>query len=256
MIRVSGVVLVLFVLVPAAAGTSTTRPPVALTASPVHVALAGSGQSTIRVTNTGSLPVLVDVARAGFSLDLRGRPRISPSGGARAAGAWLTVRPRRLALGAGASSRLSVTSRVPRRAEPGDHDALVLLTTRPQHGLGLPVRMRIGVVVVVRAPGRIVRRLELRDLRVRRVGRGRTLELLVVNRGNITETLVRSRVVVVLHRRGLVPARLRPVARGLRPRTSGIVQFSYGGRLRGWVTARATISVGVVGAQRSFRIRL
>ncbi len=256
MIRVAAIAPVLFVLVPAAAGTSTTRPPVALTASPAHVALAGSGQSTIRVTNSGSRPVLVDVARAGFSLDLRGRPRISPPGGARAAGAWLTVRPRRLALGAGASSALTVTSRVPRRAEPGDHDALVLLTTRPQHGLGLPVRIRIGVVVVVRAPGRIVRRLELRGLRVRRADRARLLELLVVNRGNVTETLGRSRVVVALRRPGLAPARVRPVARELRPRTSGIVQFAYRGRLRGWVTARVTISTGGVGVQRSFRARL
>jgi hypothetical protein len=196
------------------------------------------------------------VARAGFSLDLRGRPRISLPGGARAAGAWLTVRPRQLVLGAGASSLLTVTSRVPRRAEPGDHDALVLLTTRPQQGLGLPVRMRIGVVVVVRAPGRIVRRLELRELRVRRAGRARTLELLVVNWGNITETLGRSRVVVALHRRGLAPARLWPASRELRPRTSGIAQFSYRGRLRGWVTARVTISTGRSGVQRSFRVRL
>lgn len=256
MIRVTGVVLALFVLVPAAAGTSTTRPPVALTASPAHIALAGSGQSTIRVTNSGSGPVLVDVARAGFSLDLRGRPRISPSGGARAAGAWLTVRPRRLALGAGSSSVLTVTSRVPRRAEPGDHDALVLLTTRPQQGLGLPVRMRIGVVVVVRAPGRIVRRLELRDLRVRRAARARLLELLVVNRGNVTEALGSTRVVVALYRQGRMHAKLRPAAREVRPGTNGIVQFVYRGKLRGWVTARVRISAGGVGVQRSFRIRL
>lgn len=256
MIRAIGIVLVLFVLVPAAAGTSTTRPRVALTASPAHVALAGSGQATIRVTNSGSRPVRVDVARAGFSLDLRGRPRISRSGGARAAGPWLSVRPRRLALGAGASSLLIVSSRVPRRAEPGDYDALVLLTTRPQHGLGLAVRMRIGVVVVVRAPGRIVRLLELRELRVRRVGRARMLELLVVNRGNVTETLGRNRVDVALHRRGRVHASLQPAAREVRPRTSGIVQFTYRGRLRGWVTARVRISAGGAGVQRSFRIRL
>ena len=256
MIRVAGIVLVLFVLVPAAAGTSTTRPPVALSASPAHVTLAGSGQSTIRVTNSGNRPVLVDVTRAGFSLDLRGRPRISRPDGARAAGAWLTVRPHRLALGAGASSSLTVSSRVPRRAEPGDYDALVLLTTRPQQGLGLAVRMRIGVVVVVRAPGRIVRRLELGELRVRRAGRTRMLELLVANRGNVTETLGRNQVDVVLLRQGRAQARLRPTAREVRPRTSGIVQFSYRGRLRGWVTARVRISAGGAGVQRSFRIRL
>src|SRR5262249_13969260 len=67
----------LFVLVVAAsAGATRARPPIGLTASPAHVVLRGSGTTTVRVTNPGKRAVVVDVDRAGFALDLRGRPRI------------------------------------------------------------------------------------------------------------------------------------------------------------------------------------
>jgi hypothetical protein len=94
-------------------------------------------------------------------------------------------------------------------------------------------------------------------MHVRRTRRIRVLELVVANRGNVTETLERGRIRVVL-RRGRVRARLRNVARELRPRTSGVVQLRYGGRLRGRVTVRAWI-VGQPGThpvERTFRIRL
>jgi hypothetical protein len=229
----------------------------ALTATPARVALAGSGLATVRVTNPGRGPVSVDVGRAGFSLDRRGRPKIGRRGGLRAATGWLAVRPRRFALRPGASRLLTVRSRVPRHAEPGDHDALVLLTTRRRRSAAVALRMRIGLVVVVRAPGRVVHRLVLRRMHVRRGRHVRVLELGVANRGNVTETLERGRIRVVLHR-GRVRASLRSAPRELRPRTSGVVQLRYGGRLRGRVTARAWI-VGPTGERlegRSFRLRL
>jgi hypothetical protein len=117
--------------------------------------------------------------------------------------------------------------------------------------------MRIGVVVVVRAPGRVVRRLALRDLRVRRVRGARVLELGVSNHGNVTETLERGRVSISLQR-GAAHTRLRVDGRDLRPRTSGIVQVVYRGRLKGWVTARAQIVAqpGRPGVTRTFRLGL
>jgi hypothetical protein len=248
-------VLVPCALVPAAAGAGA-QPPIALTASPARVSLTGSGSATIRVTNTGRRAVVLDVGRAGFALDLRGRPRVVARGGARTADGWLTVRPTRLRLAARAVGALTVRAVVPRRAEPGDHDALVMLTTRPERSAGLGVRMRIGVVVVVRAPGRIVRGLAIRGLTVRRAGRTRSLELLVANRGNVTESLGRAQVVVALRRDGLVRARLRPGTRQLRPRTSGIVQLGYRGQLHGWVTAIATVRTERTVLRRSFRLRL
>jgi hypothetical protein len=236
---------------------ATTVRAYALTATPARVALAGSGDATVRVVNPGRGPVSVDVARAGFSLDRRGRPKIGRRGGLRAATAWLAVRPRRFVLRSGAIRLLTVRSRVPRRAEPGDHDALLLLTTRRRRGAAVAVRMRIGVVIVVRAPGRVVRGLALRRAHVRRGRRGGVVELVVANLGNVTETLGRGRIRLEL-RHGRARARLRSEPRELRPRTSGVVQLRYGGPLRGRVTARAWI-VGPTGTRpvaRTFRLRL
>jgi hypothetical protein len=249
-------------LVPAKAGTSNARrpaprPPVALTASPAHVALRGSGRTTVRIANVGASAVVIDVTRAGFALDLHGRPEIVSRASSRAAAGWLTLRPRRLALRPGQSGSLTVISRLPAHVEPGDHDALVLMTTRPVRATGLSVRMRIGVVVVVRAPGTIVRRVDPRSLRLRRATRTvRLLELLLVNRGNITELLGRNQVDVSLGRRGTARATLRPEARELRPHTSGVVQLLYRGSLRGWVTARVRIAVGRETVRRTFRVHL
>jgi hypothetical protein len=254
--RAAGLVLAVAVLVPATAGAGTARPPLALTATPAHVSLTGSGRATVRVTNSGRSPVTLDAGRAGFSLDLRGRPRVVRQGGVRTAASWLTVRPVRVVLRPGASASLAVSSRLPARAEPGDHDALVLLTTRPRRRAGVAVRMRIGVVVVVRAPGRVVRRLALCGLRVRSSRGARILELLVVNHGNVTESLGRGR--LHIFQRGGAHGSVLAEARALRPRSSGVVRFAYRGRLRGWVTARARIASELRGpvATRTFRIKL
>ena len=254
--RVAALALVVSVLVPASAGAGTPRPPLALTASPGRLALVGAGDGSIRVTNPGQSPVVVDVSRAGFTLDHRGRPRIASRGGRRAAVSWVTVRPGRFVLAAGAGRSVTVSSRLPVRAQPGDHDALVLLTTRPQRGAGVAVRMRIGVVVVVRAPGLIVRRVALGRLRVRRYGSARVLELGLANRGNVTETIDGTRLRMWVAR-GRARTRLRHEVRDLRPRTAGVVQVPYRGR-RGWTTVRVEL-VGEPGRPpviQTFRVRL
>ena len=255
--RATGLALVALVLVPASAGAGTTRPPLGLTATPARVALQGTSQAAVRVANPGSSALEVDVSRTGFALDLRGRPQIVSRGGNRAAVAWLTVRPGRFVLPAGASRLLTISSRLPPRAEPGDHDALVLLTTRPRGSAGVAVRMRIGVVVVVRAPGLVVRGLAVRGLRVRRARGARILELRVVNRGNVTETLDARRIQLWV-RRGATEVRLRGDARDIRPRTTGVVQFGYRGAVAGWVTARVRLvpAPGRPAVSRIFRIEL
>ena len=251
------VVTLMLVLVPAPAGAGTTRPPLGLTATPARVGLAGTGKASVRITNPGRGAVVVDVARAGFSLDLRGRPHVAARAGSRAATTWLTERPGRFVLPAGATKSLTVSSRLPRRVEPGDHDALVLLTTRPRRSAGVAVRMRIGVVVVVRAPGRVVRSVAVRALRVRRAGHTRTLELVLANRGNVTETIDAARVRLLLVRKN-ARSSVRVETRELRPRTTGIVQFRHRGRLVGWVTARVrlTLEPGRPVVSRTFRVKL
>jgi hypothetical protein len=221
----------------ASAVAGAARPPVALIASPAHVALAGAAKAPLSVTNSGADPLVVDVARAGFALDLRGRPRVAarrPS--------WLAIAPRQLALAPGATATLTVSSRVPSGAEPGDHSELVLLTTRSPTARGLPVRVRLGVVVVVRAPGKVARRVAVVRIRVRRAGRARVLGLLLANRGNVTETVGGSCALVWLHRRGRILARLGTPERRILPHTSGLVELTYRGRARGRVLARVVPS--------------
>ena len=236
---IAGLVAALLAFVPAQAGTNAARPPVSLVAAPARVILAGSARQTVTVTNSGSRRVVLDVTRAGYALDLRGRPRVVRRGlGRHAASAWLTVRPARLTLPAGGSAALSVSARLPRGAEPGDHGALVLLTTRPIRSAAVTVRMRLGVVVIVRAPGTIVRRIELLRVRVRPPGRPGVLELVLANRGNVTEVVGPSCVRATLRRVGEVLARLRPTARRLLPHTRGIVELRYPRGVRGWATVR------------------
>jgi hypothetical protein len=256
MIRAASITLLTVALASAAAAASATSQPVALTASPSRVWLAGSGATVIRVTNSGRRPIVVGARLAGFALDLRGRPRIVPSDGPRAADRWLDLRPRRLELRPGRSASVVVAVRVPRRAEPGDHDALVLFTSQPQGVAGLAVRMRLGVVVVVRAPGRIVRRLALIGLRSRDSRRARVLELVVANRGNVTETLGKGRIRLTLRRGDTVRARPRPLSRDLRPGTRGVVEFPVSRRLSGWMTAQVRVSSAGYSTARSFRVRL
>ena len=245
------------VLALAPAGASTARTPVALTATPARVALAGTARTAVRVTNAGTKPVVVDVARAGFALTLRGRPRIV-SRGSRSAASWLKLRPRRLALPARTSTSLLVSARVPLHAEPGDHDALVLLTTRAAAAARVAVRGRLGVVVVVRAPGAVVRRLELRRLWATRRGGRRLLELRVGNRGNVTETLAQVHVTIRRRRTARRLATLVAARREVRPHTQGILDFHLRPRLRGAATAQVVVPArpGRRAIRRTYAIRL
>jgi hypothetical protein len=223
-------------------------PQVTLTAAPAHVRFAGAGSQVVQVRNSGRAPVVVDVGRAGFALDLRGAPRVV----AAAPAGWLWVAPRRIAIAPGESVPVRIGVHMPRGAAPGDHTALLLLATRPVAGAGLAVRMRLGVVVVLRVPGRVVHRVAVQALRLWRAGRLRILTIHLANRGNVTETLAGERFSVTLWRGGKMLARLRPAARELLPRGRGMVELRYRGRARGPVTARVEASV----ARRSFRLRL
>ena len=234
---------------PGAAATSGIR----LSASPVRLTLTGATGTSITVRNPGSRPLLVDVSRAGFARSLRGRPRVRA---ARAAAGWLRLRPRRLRLAPHAAATVHVAAHPPRRAEPGDHPALVLLTTRPVGAGRVRVRLRVGIVVLVRVPGRIVRRLEPRALTVRRRGRRRVLDLRLVNRGNVVEQLGGGRLCLVLRHRGRTVATLRPRRQELLPRTAGIAEFVYRGRVRGPVVARIELRPRGHGRPRAFRIHM
>lgn len=210
------------------------RSPASLSVTPAHVHLAGAASGTIRVTNAGADAVVVDAGFAGYALDTRGRPLI-----ARRATTRFLVRPRRFSLRPGGVEQLSVRAVLPRTAAPGEHDGLVLLDTRSTGPGHLSVSLQVGIVVDVRVPGKVVRRLVVRSLQVRRTATGRALHLVVANRGNISESLVAR---VSLLRRGRLVARLlpRPTGHGpqrILPRAAGVVDLPYRGSLRGRMVA-------------------
>jgi hypothetical protein len=235
------VALLTLALVPASAGAGAAPAPVALTATPARVLLVGSARTSVRVTNSGTKRVAVDVSRAGFALDLRGRPRIVPSRGKRSAAGWLTLQPAHFTIGPRSTASLIVIAKPPRGAEPGDHDALALLRTRPVADGRVAVRLRLGVVVVVRAPGVIVRRLELRRLRISRRARLTLIEVTVANLGNVTESLQRVRAVVSRLDDRRVVATASAAKRDVRPNTSGIITFRFRRTLHGPMTVRVVI---------------
>jgi len=132
----------------------------------------------------------------------------------------------------------------------------VLLTTRPLGVRRVRVRLRVGVVVDLRIPGRIVRRLEARTLSLRRRRAVRLLGLLLVNRGNVTERLGRDGLRLVLSRDGRPFATLRPARGELLPRSTGLAEFVYRGSARGDVVARIELPPSIQGRRPAFHLRL
>lgn len=248
----------MFGAVPAAAGTAPSSPPASLSASPSRVRVDAGGHSTLRVTNSGARAVIVAAAPAGYSLDLRGRPRIARGRVAGGSAPWIEVRPATFALAPGGTASLAVTAAAPKHASPGDHAALILLSTRPTTVGRVAVALRVGVVVDVRVPGVVVRRLVLGAVRVRRLPHGRAIEVVVANHGNVSELLRPGRLRVELRRGGRRLVTLRPQGQELLPRTTGVVGVLYRGPARGRVSAVIELATGAARTpeRRTVPIRL
>jgi hypothetical protein len=228
-------------LVPASAPSAegaggAARPRVALSVSPAQLALTVPGSRRIRVRNEGAERVVVDVTQ----------------------GTWLRIVPERLSLRSGDSAILTLRLRRPAHAEPGDHRAVVLLSTRPLRAGRVNVQVRLGLRVKMRVPGRIVRRLTLGTLNVRRKHGARVMLVSVANRGNVTVPL-RGHVAASLLRPGRQPARLRVRARrALLPRARALIALRSSGGVHGRVIAvvRIRLGPGIRIVERRYRIRL
>lgn len=199
-------------------------PPVALAVSPPRLVVAAAETRAIRVTNLGSATAVVDATSSGYAVGLRGRPFVVPGRPP------IELRPAVLTIPAGRTVTLAVAVPAAGGREPGDRPALVLLTTHgARRGVGFDVRL--GVLVVVRTPGRVVHRLGAAGLHVR----GRTLELLLRNRGNVSERIALR---VPLYRNGRRVGIARGLPRELLPHTRGIVVLALPPGLHGRVRAR------------------
>jgi hypothetical protein len=221
---------------PASADAVSARP-LALTVSPARAVLRAPTSRTLRIVNGGTEGVTVDAAWKALG------PHMARS-------RWLSIAPRRLLLRGGAGA--TVTVRAGPGASPGDHQLLVLVTGRPVDRRRVAVRLRLGVRLRIRAPGRVVRRLAVEGLRAHRFKEKRMLLVSIANRGNVTEQL-RRRLTVTLADHGRVLSRLRLGRfRELYPGVRAVVALPYAGRARGLVTAL----VNVRGSPSGRRYRL
>ncbi|HUZ16449.1 MAG TPA: hypothetical protein VMU72_09780 [Gaiellaceae bacterium] len=238
-------------LIPSAAAGRV--PAAALGVSPLRLELKGASTASITVRNPGARPLVVTVTRAGFARTLHGKPRIEA---ARGAAGWLRARPHRLRLAPHATASFRVTAKPPARARPGDHPALVLLTTQPPANKKVHVLLRVGVVVLVRVAGTIVHHVVPRALSVRRHGAARLFSLRLANRGNVAERIGGPGLELVLSRHGKSFATLRARRFDLLPHSAGIAQFAYRGAVRGRVLARVVLRPPAIGPTRSFGVTL
>jgi hypothetical protein len=240
-------------VVAALPASGTANGAIGLSVSPLRLALTGRSHAVIVVRNPTARAVLIHAGRAGFARSLRGRPRVLAT---RGAGSWLRVRPRHLRIRPGRAAKLRVSAKPPHSARPGDHPALILLTTRPPGKRSVRVLLRIGVEVIVHVEGRIVQRVVPQALKVRRHGARRSLELRLLNRGNVTERLDGDSLRLVLTRRGHHLASLRTRPLELLPHSAGIAEFVYRGHARGAVRGRVVFRPALHGGRRSFRVNL
>jgi len=236
-----------------AVGVPSTPASLGVAAWPARVVVAAPGHTTIHVSNPGDDAVVVDAVAWGYALDVRGRPLMT------ATGHWLRVAPARLKLPANGSAELGVTVAKPRGAAPGDHAALLLLTTRPRPGRRVVARLRLGVVVVARVPGRLVRRLVVGQLRIAHRPQSTVVDVVVANRGNVDEWIGARRLSIRLLRRGAPVATLWSAPRRLLARSQGLVRVSCPRIVHGRVTAVVRLSRprdGVAVLRRTLRLRL
>ena len=236
------------------ASTNSDGTGLAISAWPARTVVVAPGRATVGVGNPGGEPVQVVARAQGYALDARGRPRIQAPGAR-----WLVVRPERFVVPPHAARSVRVSVRRPNGVRPGDHAQLVLLSTEPPAGGRLVARLRLGVVVDVRVPGKLVHRLAAGAVRVRRGPRWTILELVVANRGNVDEWLGRGRVGVSLVRGGWRLASRPIAARRLLARSSGVIEARFRSAFRGRVDAVVELRQPggrIVTVRRRYHLRL
>jgi len=224
-------------------------PPVALTATPAHVALAGAAVQAITVANPGKTVAVVEARLAGFALDLHGRPHVVAQ---RDRAVALSIAPQRFALAPGATGTVLIASTILRGAAVGDHVGLVLLTTQPRGGAGVGVRMQIGVPVTIRVPGAVRRRVVFEGLRLAKS----MLELHFHNTGNVTALIGARRFRIELRRNGRELATLQVRRRELLPGARSVVDVRLPQHLHGRMRAVVVADDGGGGMlRRAFALK-
>ena len=240
--------LVLVALVTAAPASAGAPHRGGLVVWPARATVRAGSAATLHIANHTRGRMLVAIRTMGLALDPRGTPRlVRASSGT----ALVSVRTTHVVVAAGGVGSVAVRVSAGHGLASGDRPALVLLTARSAGGAGIGVQVRIGVPLEVRVPGIVRRGLELGALRLR----GRRLELVVRNRGNVAERLGRGSVVVEVWRGQRRLARLQPRPRDLFAHTHGLAEYRLPGRLHGLVRVIARVLAPTKG-RRAFSVAL
>jgi hypothetical protein len=240
------VLLALATVAPASSAGAPRRS--GLVVWPARATLNAGSSATLHVANHTGATVALSVHAMGLALDVRGAPRLVRSSAGTALVSLPTVH---VVVRPGGVGSVGVRVAPGRGLGSGDRPALVLLTARSAGGAGVGVQVRIGIPIEVRVPGVIRRRLVLGPLRVR----GRRLELVVGNGGNVTERLARGSVVVEVWRGVRRLATLQPRPRDLFPRARGLAEYRLPAALHGRVRAVVRAFVPATG-RRGFSVAL
>lgn len=246
--------LVLTAAFAASGAAGAGGPALAISASPFSLHLDGAGAGSINVTNPGTRGVSVVVSTGDLAVSTAGAVSVDPKHKPhRSARSWLSVTPGKIELAPGASAVVTVAAHPPRGAAPGDHYALVLLTSVPPNGVQVGVSTRIGVSVVDTVAGGKAPPPTIRTPKVVTHGKKRMLRVQIANRGDVLERFARGKISVDVEQGSRRVARLVGPGRVLLPHSTGVITLPYPARLRG----RRYVLVVHAGESRTrFRARL
>jgi hypothetical protein len=211
-----------------------------LSVEPTQLVLVGASKGVFTVRNPTKNPVSLKASVINYTIKPNGRvvvgTKLPPK---RSAKRWLTISPKRFKVKGDGKVDLKVRSHPSSKAGPGDHYALVLFVSQA-HGKGnVLVRTRIGVGVLVRVAGKIKRRLVIAGLSS--LPRKHRLRLVVANRGNLNERLLRRKVSVVLKQGTRTVQTLWPPPRQVLPQSRTVYSLRYRSGLKGTLTAIVTV---------------
>jgi hypothetical protein len=230
----SAVAVALVTATSAGAGSAFT-----LSVTPTQLTLVGASKGIFTVRNPSKTAISLQAKVGNYIIKPNGRvvvdPKLPPK---RSAKLWLTISPKRFTVKGNGKFDLRVRSHPGRRAGPGDHHALVLFVSVTKGKGNVLVRTRIGVGVLVRVKGKIKRRLVIGGVSAQG---NHKLRVVIANRGNINERLLRRRVSVVLKRGSRSVQKLWAPPRQILPYSRTAYALSYRSGLKGKMTAIVTV---------------
>jgi hypothetical protein len=249
----------------AAVTSASAGPLTALAVDPTQLVLVGAAKGQFTLRNPSSNPLKLNATIGNYVIKPNGvfvvNPKLPP---ARSAKRWVSISPKQFTIKPRGNFILKVRSHPGRKAGPGDHHALVLFTTTPSGKGKVLVRTRIGVAVLVRVKGKIKRRVLIGGLSA--VRSKHQLRLILANRGNINERLLRHTVSVALKQGSRTVQTLWAPPRDILPHSRSIYGLPYRRALKGTYSAivkvrpingprAGALAPTVKPFQRTFRVR-